>query len=644
MRRNPFTHMTVIFLILAVAGFIVYSNTIHAVFHFDDVSSILTQPRITTFSTFANPHYWFNINNRPVAELSFALNYHFGQMNAHGYHIVNIIIHILNGWLVFLLMLKLLSFQHLIDEKIYVNRRIIALFVALIFVVHPIQTEAVSYIVQRMRSLSVLFYLGAIYLYMLGRLAYLEKHRSMMAVFLLLAAFISGLIGVLTKQSAISFPAAFILVEFFFLRNTDGKVCKKYLILVTSMIVLVALALIVTGHLPEETQAISRKDYLLTQFRVIVKYIQLSFLPIHQNLDYNFIISTSLWNFSVLSSLLVILILLFGSVILYKKQRMISFGIILFFLTMAVTSSIIPIKDVIFEHRLYLPILGYSIVVVYALAFWLIEKRRKMLWTVLSAITLAYGTATFFRNEIWKSEYALWSDVVKKSPSKPRPWSNLGYVLLDMDSVDRAIECFERSIKIDPGYPLALNNLGHSWSLKGDKEKALYYFLMAVDKWPKYTNALNNTGSTLIDLERPAEAIPYLERAAKADPDYARTYFNLSLADIKLKDYSRAIEYLNKYLNYNPSDEDALNNLGKCYFALENYNEAIGIYLKALQINNDDYIVINNLGNAYNKIGLQGKAIECYKWALKINPQYKPAQYNLELTYKIQEGKTIDTQ
>jgi len=565
-------------------------------------------------------------------------------MNAHGYHIVNIIIHILNGWLVFLLMLKLLSFQHLIDEKIYVNRRIIALFVALIFVVHPIQTEAVSYIVQRMRSLSVLFYLGAIYLYMLGRLAYLEKHRSMMAVFLLLAAFISGLIGVLTKQSAISFPAAFILVEFFFLRNTDGKVCKKYLILVTSMIVLVALALIVTGHLPEETQAISGKDYLLTQFRVIVKYIQLSFLPIHQNLDYNFIISTSLWNFSVLSSLLVILILLFGSVILYKKQRMISFGIILFFLTMAVTSSIIPIKDVIFEHRLYLPILGYSIVVVYALAFWLIEKRRKMLWTVLSAITLAYGTATFFRNEIWKSEYALWSDVVKKSPSKPRPWSNLGYVLLDMDSVDRAIECFERSIKIDPGYPLALNNLGHSWSLKGDKEKALYYFLMAVDKWPKYTNALNNTGSTLIDLERPAEAIPYLERAAKADPDYARTYFNLSLADIKLKDYSRAIEYLNKYLNYNPSDEDALNNLGKCYFALENYNEAIGIYLKALQINNDDYIVINNLGNAYNKIGLQGKAIECYKWALKINPQYKPAQYNLELTYKIQEGKTIDTQ
>jgi len=636
--------MTVIFLILVVAGFIVYSNTIHAVFHFDDVSSILTQPRITTFSTFANPHYWFNINNRPVAELSFALNYHFGQMNALGYHIVNIIIHILNGWLVFLLMLKLLSFQHLIDEKIYVNRRIIALFVALIFVVHPIQTEAVSYIVQRMRSLSVLFYLGAIYLYMLGRLAYLEKHRSMMAVFLLLAAFISGLIGVLTKQSAISFPAAFILVEFFFLRNTDGKVCKKYLILVTSMIVLVALALIVTGYLPEETQAISRKDYLLTQFRVIVKYIQLSFLPIHQNLDYNFIISTSLWNFSVLSSLLVILILLFGSVILYKKQRMISFGIILFFLTMAVTSSIIPIKDVIFEHRLYLPILGYSIVVVYALAFWLIEKRRKMLWTVLSAITLAYGTATFFRNEIWKSEYALWSDVVKKSPSKPRPWSNLGYVLLDMDSVDRAIECFERSIKIDPGYPLALNNLGHSWSLKGDKEKALYYFLMAVDKWPKYTNALNNTGSTLIDLERPAEAIPYLERAAKADPDYARTYFNLSLADIKLKDYSRAIEYLNKYLNYNPSDEDALNNLGKCYFALENYNEAIGIYLKALQINNDDYIVINNLGNAYNKIGLQGKAIECYKWALKINPQYKPAQYNLELTYKIQEGKTIDTQ
>jgi len=644
MRRFLLTHTAVIFLILAVTGFVIYSNTIHAVFNFDDMSSILTQPRITSLSTFTDLGYWLNINNRPFAELTFALNYRFGQLDSHGYHIVNIIIHIFNGWLVLLLVLKLLSFSNFIDGRLTGHKRVIALFIALIFLVHPIQTEAVSYVVQRMRSLSVLFYISGIYLYILGRLAYLQKHQPVKSILLLVAAFSSGMIGVLTKQSAITFPAAFILVELFFIRDANGKLCRRYLIIFSSVVVLTALAIITLGYLPAETVTISRKDYLLTQFRVIVKYIQLSFLPVHQNLDYDFSISTSLWNFSVLGSLAIILALLVVSGLLYRKKRMISFGIILFFLTMAVTSSIIPIRDVIFEHRLYLPILGYSIVVVYTLAFWLIEKHRRLLWVILTVITLAYAGATYLRNNVWKSEYALWHDVVKKSPAKPRPWSNLGFVMLDMDSLDHAIDYFEQSIKIYPDYPIALNNLGHAWTRKGEPEKALPYFIRAVEKLPTYVNALNNLGSTLIDLDRPTEAIPYLQRAINADPGYSRTYFLMSIVYINIKDYVTAIEYLKKYLKDNPKDMDALNNLGKCYFALGKYQEAIKIYLQALRIKADNFIVLNNLGNAYNKTGYPMKAMDCYEQALKINPNYKPARYNLNLTIQREQDSIENTQ
>jgi tetratricopeptide (TPR) repeat protein len=644
MRRSLLTHTAVVFLILVVTGFVIYSNTIHAVFHFDDMSSILTQPRITSLSTFSHLGYWLNINNRPFAELTFALNYHFGQLDSHGYHIVNIIIHILNGFLVFLLMVKLLSFNNFIDERLAGHKRVMALFIALIFLVHPIQTEAVSYVVQRMRSLSVLFYIAGMYLYVLGRLAYLQKHKRVKSILLLMAAFFSGVIGVMTKQSAITFPAAFIFVELFFIRDMNGRICRKYLIVFASVVVLLAVGIVALGYLPAETVAISRKDYLLTQFRVIVKYIQLSFLPIHQNLDYDFSISTSLWNFFVLGSLAIILALLVVSGLLYRKKRMISFAIILFFLTMAVTSSIIPIRDVIFEHRLYLPILGYSIVVVYTLAFWLIEKHRQLLWIILTVITLAYTGATYLRNEVWKSEYALWHDVVKKSPAKPRPWSNLGFVMLDMDSLDRAIDYFERSIKIDPDYPIALNNLGHAWSKKGKPEKALPYFLQAVEKLPTYINALNNLGSTFIDLNRPTEAIPYLQRAIDADPEYSRSYFLMSMVYVKIKDYVTAIEYLNKYLKDNPKDPDALNNLGKCYFGLGRYQEAIKIYQQALKITPENFIVLNNLGNAYNKTGYHRKAMDCYEQALKIDPNYKPARYNLNLTIRREQDSIRTTQ
>jgi len=629
MRKNVFKYTWVVLILIAASAFLVYSNTIKAEFHFDDMTSIIVQSRITSFKTFSDINYWLQFDNRPVSDLTFALNYHFGQLHVTGYHIINLILHTLNGWLVFLLILKLLSFRNFIDESIVKNKYIIALFAALIFTVHPIQTQAVSYIVQRMTSLSSLFYLVAVYLYLLGRLEFVNKQKKIKSLILLFLACFSGVLGVLSKQDAITFPAAFVLVELFFIRNKNGKPYYRYLITIVTLLCFLVLAIILSGHLPVETETVSRKNYLLTQFRVIVKYIQLAFLPINQNVDYDFKISSTFWNLPVLGSFLLILALIALSVVLYRKKRLISFGILWFFLTMSVTSSIFPIRDVIFEHRLYLPLMGFSLILVYSMVFFLTEKHRNLSLILLTMITLAYASATYKRNSIWKSDYALWRDVVTKSPGKARPWCNLGYVVLNMDSLEPAKRYFERSLQDDPHYPLALNNLGHTCELMGNLQTALNYFLQAVEYAPNYTNALNNTGCTLINLNRATEATYYFDKAIISNPNYERSYYNMSLAYLKLGNLNKAVDYLLDYLKRKPNDTDALNNLGKCYFDLGDSRKAVPVYLKALELSPNEFIILNNLGNAYVMLGELQKAVECYDHALKINPGYKPAQLNV---------------
>jgi tetratricopeptide (TPR) repeat protein len=630
MKKISIKYIWVNLLIIAAAGFMIYSNTIKSEFHFDDLTSIVIRPRITTFKTFSNFNYWVDISNRPVSDLTFAVNYHFGQFNVIGYHLVNILLHILNAWLVYLLILKLLSFRKFIDQRITNNKYLVALFAALLFLVHPIQTQAVSYVVQRMTSLSALFYLTAVYLYILGRLEFVEKQRKFRSLILLFLACFSGLLGVLSKQDAITFPAAFILVELFFIRDKNGKPCRKYLITIISILCLLVLAIFISGYLPTETDTISRKDYLLTQFRVIVKYIQLLFLPISQNVDYDFKISSTFWNLPVLGSFLLIMALIALSVMLYRKKRVISFGILWFFLTMSVSTSIFPIGDVIFEHRLYLPLMGFSIAVVYILVFFLAEKRRKLLLILLTLIILVYAGATYKRNYIWNSEYGLWKDVITKSPGKARPWCNLGYVVLNMDSLDQAKRYFEKSLQVDPHYPMALNNLGYTLQKKGDFQTALKYFLQAIEHAPNYTNALDNIGCTLIDLNRATEAIYYFNRAIKSNRSYDRSYFHMSLAYMDLGNMNKAVDYLLDYLKHKPDDIEALNNLGKCYFDRGDYVEALSVYQQALKLAPNTFVIINNMGNAYYKLGNPQKAIECYNKALKINPEYEPARLNLE--------------
>ncbi len=617
-------------LLLTVSGLILYSSTINSEFHFDDIAGIVAKERITTLKTFAGWTYWTDLENRPLSELTFAINYQLGKFDVTGYHLVNILIHILNAWLVYLLSLLLLSGRTGIDKRMAPDRYFIALFIALIFLVHPIQTQAVSYTIQRMTSLSSLFYLLAVYLYLAGRKAYLEKGRLKRSIVFIFLACVSGMLGILAKQDAVTFPAAFLMVELLFIRNKNGKPCLKYSITALSLLGAVLIAIIATGHLPSETDTISRGDYLLTQFRVILKYIQLLILPVNQVLDYDFRLSTSLWNFGVIAGLLAILLLLGLSVLLLRRQRMISFGILWFFLTLLVSSSIIPISDVIFEHRLYLPMFGFSAILVYTLGYYLIEKRRKLLWWTLVLLTLVYAAASLNRNTVWESEYSLWKDVTDKSPQNPRAWSNLGFELLKKGEVDQAVESFNRSLALDPKYTNALNNLGYIHHQRGDLQTALNYFEKAYQSDTNFTDAMNNCGKVLVYLDRPAEAAGYFQKAINTNPSLENSYYNMAIALIRMDSLDRAIGYLQECLARKPEEVDAMKKLGQCYLETGKYEDAIPAFRNVLRLTPRDAATANDLGIAYEKSGDLQQAMDSYQLALKITPGYEPARANLE--------------
>lgn len=620
----------IVLFLLTAAAFMIYATTIHSEFLFDDISGITAKPRLTTFKTFTELSYWMNLDHRPVSELTFAVNYFFGKYNVTGYHLVNILIHILNGWLVYLLLSKLLSFKTLIDKIPFQHRHLVALFIALLFITHPIQTQAVSYTIQRMTILSSLFYLLAVYLYLQGRLEYLQNQKRAKSVAMLVLALFSGLLAILSKQDAITFPAAFALVELFFIRTKDGKPCRKYLTGFLSFIGLVLLLIVITGHLPSETETITRKDYLLTQFRVIIKYIQLLFVPVNQNIDYDLELSTTLWSFPVIASLLFILALLAAGVILYRKKRLISFGIIWFFLTLSVTSSFIPINDVLFEHRLYLPIIGFNIAVVYTGAYFLAAKHRTLLVVLLTLIVLACSAGSNRRNQVWKSEYALWKDSASKSPRNPRPWNNLGVALQHMGRTGEAKKAFKHSLQVDSSYTLAINNLGYLHYTEGDLQTAFNLFSSAILLDSAYTDALNNAGGALVKLKRAQEAIVLYERAIRSAADYGNSYHNMAIAYMHMNEFGKALETINRYLAIKPDDPDGLVWLGECYYYMQKFPEAIQAYERSIRLAPESHAGLTGLGNVYRAMGDTGKARDCYIRALRINPTYEPARSGLE--------------
>lgn len=596
------------FLLITVVSTIIYSRSISSPFLFDDHEFITLNNNIKNLANIER--IWEYYPARFIPNFTFALNYHLGKLDAAGFHIVNLAIHIFNGFLIYTL--ASLIFNNFTTKSNTRWQKLLPLIVALIFISHPLQTEAVTYITQRYTSLSAFFYLSALILFFLSLIQYQNQKKGFSPKFIIffLTSLIPATLIMLTKENGLSLPLAMLLLSLIYILPASHHKKKTLFTIITIFIItLIPILLVLTKTYPcKETSFlpcvppsgvkfeynmtdITAPTYLLTQFNVIRTYIRLLILPVSQHVDYDYPLSTTLFDPPTLLSFILLMSLFTLAIYLYKKDKIISFAILFFFVTLSVESSILPLDDVFFEHRLYLPMFSFALIVARLLS--LIPKPKILLLTVPYILLLSTGT--ILRNEVWLDEEKIWWENIKYSPRKERPYNNLAIYYLDNGRVDESMAISQKVLTMYPDSITAQAQLAMAHMFLSDVKKAKEIYENIIAKNPNDTLILYNLGLIYNDLGEEQKSIDTFHKILKIDPQFAPAYFGLA-----------------KIYNKNNQNQEAIQNLQK-----------------SLYIKDDFELAAYQMGLIYEKMGDVDMAEKMYRETLSINPDYTPAKKKL---------------
>ncbi|MGA1868198.1 MAG: tetratricopeptide repeat protein [bacterium] len=596
----------IIILLIIYFAFLAYSNSFMASFQCDDFYMIVRNKSVKNFDLAT---MWKQYAGRIIPFLTFSINYYWGGLNVIGYHIFNFIVHVLVAINVFWLVLLLYKTPALQEDPICAFDKkavlISAALVSIIFVTHPIQTQAVTYIWQRCTSLSALFYLLSMNLFLKGELYFIEKRRSWL--FFSSLSLCSGILACFTKPNAFTLPFMIFILWALFLKVKDHTLNQAMKRLVWWVPVLLIVPMTMLLHRSQELIDIqsgagggiklSILEYFYTQLNVVWTYVGLLILPIFQKVDYNFPISLSLFELRTLFSLLFHCSLGYIALHFRKKRPLLSFCIIFFYLTLAVESSFVPLMDVIFEHRLYLPSVGASIAFSWIVvnqvlkhtskAFFEHLKGEKLLVIIILLGFICYPLIylTNRRNEVWSTQISLWEDNVLKTPHKARPYYMLGYAYDGIGDIDNALYNFKKAEELGfRGYQLQLK-MGNIYEKLRLFDKALLKF-------------------------REAEERGY--EGYKAKLKIGAIYEKMKLWDNALLCFKKAIEF-----GY--QGHDAQLKIGIIYGKLGKFRESIEIMEGLKEELPEDYSLFLCLGSSYANEGEISKAIHYYNKAMSLS-------------------------
>jgi len=689
--------------LMAVLALIAYANSFRVPFQFDDYPNIVDNSSV--FLKEFSPSWLnqlievnFRGSTRIFAYFTFALNYYFGGLQVFGYHLVNLLIHLCSGLLLYWFLLLTLNLPSL-KERYGSIAFPTALFSSLLFLVHPIQTQSVTYIVQRMTSLGGMFYLLALVLYVKGRLA------SGMKSYLYLAGMVlSYLLGLFTKENVAILPLFIALYEFYFFQNLEvSRKGKKALLYAAGFVLVIGLLMavfwgkryidvIIEGY---QTRDFTLSERVLTQFRVVLYYVTLLVwpLPSRLNLDYDFPTSHGLLDPATTLFAVVGVAGLIGCAIWRaKKQPLVSYFILWYFGNLLIESSVFPL-EMVYEHRLYLPIIGPIVLfVTLVVKGWeRIEERFRLrlrrdeqwtrvtdtntmvpLWVFFLCLTLLFVIGSYNRNKVWANEITLWEDCVRKSPNKARTHSNLGVYLIKAKMIERGLQSLQKALQINPNYDGAHYNLGLTYEQLNQPEKALFHLERYLNLDPKDAKGYNEIGLIKLQKKELGEAIRLFRKGVELDPYLENIHANLGNAFLQANRIDDAIAEYKQALLLNPdlpevhikvaeayarkgqktlaseefakavrvassSPDENHFLIGSAHLEAGRFDEAIGELKEALKINPDDPRVYNNLGLAYRKKGMTNEAFSNYRKAMSLDPSFPDPRINLAEIY-LQKG------
>jgi len=566
-------------LLIIITGLLIYSNTLNSPFLWDDYPRILENGSIRNQSKVTDCS-----GTRYLTVLTFSLNYMIGGFNVTGFHMFNIVVHIGNAVLIYSLLLTIFKTPLFKETPFSGHSGTLALLSGLLFVSHPVYTQTVTYISQRSTVLVTFFYLSSLVLFMRAKLS---DRRCLSKGHLpyYLMSVISAAFAMKCKEISFTLPIVILLSDrFFYGARQSFKKSVIYALPILLTILIIPLSKPQTDFFGRQAtgvfkieggailsdfnsaklsslSTIPRGKYILTQFRVIMTYIRLSFLPFNLNLAYDYPIYHSVFESQILLSCLFLLSLLSISICLFKRSRktlncnnlLISFGIFWFFITLSVESFIVVLNYVIFEYRLYLPSIGLLFLLMGILGYVIPHFGKfKYISAVIIIVVIIFSGATFARNEVFKDEMSLWKDVINKAPNNVQAHNNLGLSMFKRGLIDKAVEEYKAAIRINPYYAEPYNNLGTLLNRKGLPDDAIEQYKTALRIRPDYSEAYGNLGFTYYFYKgRPDKAIEQYQIALEFNPNDATTHLNIGIAyrTLGLSDKSREHFAIAKRLN-----------------------------------------------------------------------------------------------
>ena len=615
-----------------------YANSFSGPFIFDDQISVQDNPTIRKLwpigPVLSPPADGRTVTSRPFLNLSLAISYSLGGENVWGYHAANLAIHVVCGLLLLAAMRQtflLPSLQPCFGSAAWG----LSLAIALLWTVHPLQTESVMYISQRAESLAGLFYLLVLY-------STIRGSQSSRRGWWWLLAVGACFVGVGVKEIVVTAPIVVLLYDRMFLEDSFRKILRQrwalYLGLFASWAFLGFLeARTGSDVLVGEMGPVRGWEYARSQLGVILHYLRLSFWPHPLCLDYGWPVAHTVAE--ILPGALVVGLL--GVATLWGLITRRGWGFLgaWFFLILAPTSSIMPLPHLAFEHRMYLSLAAVVVGVVvggYYVAQRLVDRGWVSARTVVVAEmcvvalgTVVLGYLTFSRNGTYSSQLLLWEDTVANAPHNPGAHHNYGLALANAGRSREAIEQYRRAVELKPGYADALNNWGNLLLNMDQPDQAIQHFRQAVQSEPTHFQALNNLGFTLVSLGHPEEAIEYFQKAIQLVPEFSGAHANMGLALTTLGRGEEAIEWCQKALRYQPNFPKGHFNWGAALAALGRFPEAIEHYQEALRLQPNDPEVHFNWGVAAATLNRPAEAIDHYQQALRFNPNFAPAHLNL---------------
>ena len=607
-----------------------YASSVRNDFIWDDDSYVYANPYIqkteglsAIWLTHRLPQYY------PITFTTFWIEHQLWGDHPLGYHISNLIFHILNAILIFWVVEKLCA--------------TLAFPVALLFAVHPIQVETVAWVTERKNLLALFFFL-------LAMLSYFrfDATRKTAYYFQTLGLFVCAL---LSKSIAVCF--VFIPVLYGWWRN--GKVTWREIRLSLPLVTIGALSAINTIYLELYRVGARGDAWDLTLFerivlagRVLLFYLYKVCVPLTFSFFYSrwAIDASKWWQWLFPLVPIVILILLFyfrhqigrGPLALFLFYTISIFPALGFF-------NVYPMKySFVADHFSYLSTPVLILLICLCISFLLVKLKLKFpsltsktakifMWLIfLGVITYMSGKSmTLTRN--YKDVVTLWENLLSDNPKAWVAYTNLGYIYRSVGKIENAISLYRKAIEIIPDDPNAYYNLANTYYDIGETEQAIELYRKTIKIDSHYVNAYNNLGLIYNNIGKTNEAIDLFRRAIQINPRQAKTYYNLGLTYENIGSSEEAIELYEKAIEIDLHFSEAYYNLGNLYNKIAMPMEAVTLYKKAIELLPTDPHLYFNLGNTYNTVGQVENATNSYKKAIEIDPHFSEAYYNLGNLY-----------